>query len=152
MQRSNVLVSLIIAASLVGCAANEQVTVDPKTETVDVEGAFKTAPAALATRAELAVDAAKAEAAGAPVKASQTSDACIWNVVEKSAAAVGQPCLTTREFMKHLGLTDQQMARVEKRGAPAASSKKLAKSHLAKRKLAKNKPAKAKVKRKKTAH
>lgn len=131
-----VLASVFALAAVVGCATSEQTaaTLDPKAETVDEEGAFKVAPAGLASLAELAADAALAaplETEAVAAAPAEIAPDCSFKVVDKSAAAVGQPCLTSREFMQQLGLTTQQIARIEQsstlaKRAPAKKKKKSA--------------------------
>ncbi len=136
MKLQTVLAAVFALAALVGCVTNDQASapLDPKTETIDEEGAFKIAPVGLVSRGELAADAAAAttgETVTIDAPVAEIAPDCSFKVIDKSAAAVGQPCLTSREFMQQLGLTTQQIARVERgstvaKRAPTKKKKKSA--------------------------
>ena len=116
----------ILSACQSTSGASNDVAASPKDALVDVEGAFKVAPASMLDKSAVAANPsdAKAPVASAPKATSE----CGLTVLEKSPAAVGLPCLTSIAFMKQLGLNDQQIARVEKNAQIAKVSKKSSKA------------------------
>lgn len=125
---------LFVASALIlGACQSVTPAAASKDSLVDVEGAFKSAPASMTSTVDAAPAAApvKADAnvaSNQAVKAApvQSKD-CGLSVVETSVKAVGQPCTTTALFMTQLGFNKKQIARVES-GARFASKTKAKKA------------------------